>query len=203
MATFDYSSLPPSDVVALQDIAERLRDLIPRATSLIIEIGDHLKAAKSKLGHGQFSRYCLDAVGIEPRTAENYLALSDLARIYPPSDVAKLPARTAYKLAAQSAPADVVEAVMGEVHVGQVPSFDEVQRRIARRKRVSTSRQDADGLADRLIDALDARDIGDLERFLRSGTKPAIIAFCARLQRGSERQHPIGTAEGMLPKNLL
>ncbi|UQR62336.1 DUF3102 domain-containing protein [Bradyrhizobium sp. C-145] len=206
MATFDYSSLPPSDADALRVIAERLRDLIPNATSLVIEIGDLLRAAKSKLEHGTFGQYCLDKVGIEPRTAENYLALSDLAKVYPSSDLAKISARTAYKMAAKSAPADVVEAIMGEVRGGKIPSFNDVQRRLAKSKPVPSSGHDAGDvadLADRLIDALDPRNIGDLDRFLRRGTKRAIIALCDELQRGLERQHPQTAAADMLPKNLL
>lgn len=206
MATFDYSSLPSSDADALRVIAERLRDLIPNATSLVLEIGDLLRAAKSKLEHGMFGQYCLEKVGIEPRTAENYLALSDLAKVYPPSDLAKIPARTAYKMAAKSAPADVVGAIMGEVRGGKIPSFNDVQRRLAKGRPGPSSGHDAGDvadLADRLIDALDPRNVGDLERYLRKGTKSAIIALCDELRRGVERRHPQTAAPDMLPKNLL
>ncbi len=203
MSTFDYSSLQPSDAADLKKIAERLRYLVPRATRLIIEIGDHLKAAKARLGHGEFGKFCLDEVGIEIRSAENYLALSDLAKVYPPSELAKLPARTAYKLAAKAAPADVVEEVMSEVRAGRVPGFDDVLRRIAATKanQAPTSHPDVDDLADRLLDALDARDVGDIERFLRTGTKGMIAAFCERLQHGLEQRHAKAAAADMLPKN--
>ena len=90
-STFDYTRLDPSDAAELRQIAERLRDLVPCATSLIIEIGHQLKAAKIRLDHGEFFKFCLDEAKIPIRTAENYLALADLAAVYP-SEAAKIPA---------------------------------------------------------------------------------------------------------------
>lgn len=173
MSTFDHFSLQPSDAADLKKIAKRLRYLLHRATSLIIEIGNHLKAAKARLGHGEFGKFCLSEAGIEIRTAENYLALSNSADAYPPLEIAELPTRTAYQLAAKGTPVAVVEEFMSEVRAGRVPNFDDVRRRITATKgnRASTSHPDVDDLANRLLEVLDVLDVSNIERFLRARTK--------------------------------
>jgi hypothetical protein len=201
MSTFDYSNLPASDAIDLKKIAKQLRNLVPRATLLIIEIGNHLKEAKARLDHGKFGLFCLCEAGIEIRTAENYLALAEMAKMYPVSEIAKLPARTAYQLAARDAPAGLVKEIMSEVSDNQVPGFDEVRQRIAATKGypASTSHLDGNDLADRLLGTLDAHEVGNIERFLRTATKSMIAAFCDRLQRGLDAE----PAYTDLPKNLL
>jgi hypothetical protein len=205
VSTFDYSTLPPSDAADLKMIAGCLRDLVRRAIPLVIEIGDYLKSAKARLPHGQFGKFCREAAGIEIRSAENYLALADLAKVYPPSELAKLPAGAAYQLAAKTAPAQVVEEVMSEVRAGRVPGFNDVKRRIAAGKAGEAPPPvlDIDDLADRLLDALDARDVGEIERFLRTGKKAMIAVFCERLQQGLEQRHAKPAAVAMLPRNEL
>lgn len=201
MSTFDYSRISPSDAADLRQIAERLRYLLPRAASLIIEIGDQLKEAKIRLDHGEFCAFCLQEAKIPIRTAQNYLALAELAKVFP-SEVANIPARTGYKLAAKGAPVDVVEAVMTEVREGRVPSFDEVQRRLGATKGTpAPSDTDLDDLADRMLDALDELDVSNVEKFLRTGTKVMIVAFCDRLQFGLAQRQTTPAALDVRPKN--
>lgn len=204
MSTFDYSSFSSSEAAELQEIAQRLRDLVPRACLLIIEIGDALKAAKARLRHGGFCSFCIHEAGIEIRTAENYLALAELAKLYPPTEIARLAARTAYQLAAKTAPTEIVEQVMTEVRGGRVPRFDEVKRRISQAKgKATTSHPDVADLVDRMLDALDAQDVGNIERLLRTGTKDIIVAFCEQLRLGLEERFARPVAADVLPKNML
>ena len=204
MSTFDYSSFSSSEAAELQEIAQRLRDLVPRACLLIIEIGDALKAAKVRLRHGGFCSFCIHEAGIEIRTAENYLSLAELAKIYPPTEIAQLGARSAYQLAAKTAPTEIVEQVMTEVRGGRVPRFDEVKRRISQAKgRATTSNPDVDDLVGRMLDALDAQDVGNIERLLRTATKAVIVAFCEQLRLGLEERHARPAAVDVLPKNML
>lgn len=204
MSTFDYSSFSPVDAAELQQIAQRLRDLVPRACLLIIEIGDALKAAKARLRHGEFCTFCIHEAGIEIRTAENYLSLAELAKIYAPTEIARLGARTAYQLAAKTAPTEIVEQVMTEVRGGRVPRFDEVKRRISQAKGNATMpRPDVNDLVGRMLDALDAQDVANIERLLRTGTKDKIVAFCEQLKRGLEKRLVRRAALDVLPINKL
>jgi hypothetical protein len=204
-STFDYSAFSPSDAAFLKKTAKRVRTLIRRATPLLIEIGDYLAKAKQKLPHGQFGAFCLDEVKISVRSAENYMNLAELAKVYPPSLVSRLPANAGYKLGEESAPAEIVAEIMTEVSTGRTFTFREVNGRLlaAKRAEALSAAPDVDGLADRLLGALDVHDIGDLALLLRTATESMIAALCARLQQGLEQRHTTTIAARMLPQNNL
>jgi hypothetical protein len=204
-STFDYSAFSPSDAAFLKKTAKHVRNLIRRTTPLLIEIGDYLAKAKGRLPHGQFGQFCLDEVGIEPRSAENYMGLAELAKVYPPSLVSQLPARAGYKMGEKSAPAAIVAEIMTEVSAGRTFTFREVNSRLTAAKPAEafSAAPDVEGLADRLLGALDAHDIGDLALLLRTATKSVIAAFCERLQQGLEQRRTTTVATRMLPQNNL
>jgi len=132
--TFDYSLFSPSDAAFLRETAGQVRALVRKATPIVIQIGDRLAAAKERLPHGQFGPYCVDEAGIPIRSAENYMSLAELAKVYPPSLLARLPATAGYKLAENTTPAAVVAAVMSEVAAGRRFKVHEVKRRLAAAK---------------------------------------------------------------------
>lgn len=204
-STFDYSAFSPSDADFLKKTATRVRKLIQRTTPVLIEIGDYLTNAKEKMPHGQFGKFCLDEVGIDLRSAENYMKLAELAKVYPPSLVSQLPARAGYKMGEKSAPAEIVAEIMTEVSAGRAFTFREVNSRLAAAKPAEalSVASDVDGLADRLLGALDMHDIGDLALLLRTATKPMLTAFCERLQQGLEQRQTTTVATCMLPQNNL
>ena len=93
---------------------------------------------------------------------------------------------------------------MSEVRGGRMPSFDEVRRRLgATTGTQALSYPDVSDLADLLLEKLDARDVNDNVRFLRTGTKVMVAAFCGRLQHGLTQRHTTPAASDMLPKNAL
>jgi hypothetical protein len=204
-STFDYSGFLPSDADFLKKTATHVRELIQRTTSDLIEIGDYLTKAKEKMPHGQFGAFCRDEVGTELRTAENYMNLAELAKVYPPSLVSQLPARAGYKMGEKSAPAEIVAEIMREVSAGRAFTFRDVNSRLVAAKPAEalSVAPDVDGLADRLLDALDMHDIGDLALLLRTATKLMLAAFCERLQQGLEQQQTTTVATRMLPQNNL
>jgi hypothetical protein len=204
-STFDYSSFSPSDADFLKKTAAHVRKLIRRTTPLLIEIGDYLAKAKERLPHGQFGQFCLDEVEVDPRSAENYMKLAELAKVYPPSLVSQLPARAGYKMGEKSAPVEIVAEIMAEVSTGRNFTIREVNSRLAAAKpaKALSAAPDIDGLADRLLGALDGHDIGDLSLLLRTATKPMLAAFCERLQQGLEQRRTTTVAACMLPQNNL
>ena len=128
------------------------------------------------------------------------MSLAELARVYPPSLLARLPATAGYKLAENTTPAAVVAAVMSEVAAGRRFKVHEVKRRIAAAKPAESPvlPPEVDNVADRLLDALDPEDVAEVVAFLRSAQKPMIAVLCERLQHGLE-QRPTPSTATLLP----
>ena len=101
--------------------------------------------------------------------------------------------------------AEIVAEIMTEVSAGRAFTFREVNSRLAAAKPAEalSVASDVDGLADRLLGALDMHDIGDLALLLRTATKPMLTAFCERLQQGLEQRQTTTVATCMLPQNNL
>jgi hypothetical protein len=200
--TFDYCSVSPSNAIFLRKTACQVRVLVKRVTPTNIKIGDHLTAARERLPHGQFGKYCVDAVGITLRSAENYMSLAELANIFPRSLVAQLPARAGYKLAENATPPALVAEMMSEVAAGHIPTFHEVESRIAAAEPAEPNHgvlRNVDDLADQLLRSLDSEKLDEVVRFLRMAKKPAIAMLCERLQQGLKRQ-PLNSASDFLPQ---
>ncbi|UWU90675.1 hypothetical protein [Bradyrhizobium sp. CB1015] len=201
--TFDYSAFLPSETAFLQASAKRVRALIRRTTHQLIEIGDTLAEIKSRMPHGQFTAFCNAELGLELRSVENYMSLAEFAKTYPPALVARLPARAGYKLAEKSAPADTVAEIMSEVSNGKLFTASEVKNRLetAKHAEPSSTAPDIAYLADRLLNALDVHDVGDLVLLLGTATRSTIAAFCERLQQGLEHRRSTTATTLMLPQN--
>ena len=118
---FDYSCLASADEAKLRQQARRLRDLISKTTSDMIEIGGELASIKDRLDHGQFIAWIEAEIGISVRTAQNYMRLAMLAK-GKNETVALLPPSTARMLAAKSAPSEVVRHVLDRVASGDLMS---------------------------------------------------------------------------------
>lgn len=204
-STFNYAAFLPSEVAFLQTTAKRLRTLIRRTTHQLIEIGGYLTQIKDRMPHGQFGAFCEAELGIGVRSAENYMALADLAKTHTPVLVAQLPARAGYKLAEKSAHPDTVSEIMSEVSKGKLFTISEVNSRLVAAKLVepSSTAPDIGYLADRLLDALDMHDVGDLVLLLGTASRSAIAAFCERLQQGLEERRSTTATTLMLPQNNL
>ena len=146
-AAFDYKLLAEPIATELQSRAARIRGLVKSTTAGLIEIGRDLLAAKDRLDHGQFTDWVFAECRFSVRTARNYMALAKFAE-GKTATVALLPPATAYRLAAKSAPPELVNAVIERTESGTLVSDQEVvaalddlrhQRREAERK-AQTSR---------------------------------------------------------------
>lgn len=139
---FDYGEVAPDVAAALRAQAFRIRDMVTVTTSAIIRIGNDLIAVKQALEPGKFRGWIESECGFSVRTAENYMGAARLAEGRN-ATVAFLQPATVYRLAAKSAPAEIVNAVLQRAEQGETVSdrdvaaaLDEVrfQRREAERK---------------------------------------------------------------------
>ena len=92
----------------LPEIADRIRHALHNN---VIEIGDLLLQAKAQLEHGEFQNWAKRELGIKPRSAQNYMNAAAFVKDKSET-VALLPPATLYKIAAPSAPPEIVEKVL-------------------------------------------------------------------------------------------
>jgi Protein of unknown function (DUF3102) len=118
---FDYSGISPSIISALQAQAKMIKGMIAKTTAALIEIGNHLLAVKDNhlVEHGQFIDWVESEVGICKRTAQAYMAIARLAETKS-ATVALLPPSTAHRLAAISAPVEVIDHVIEQAAGGEI-----------------------------------------------------------------------------------
>jgi hypothetical protein len=115
---FDYGEVTQELATRLRAQAERIRGRIRKSTAEIIDIGRDLLAVKDELEHGAFICWVETEVGINRRTAQAYISA---AKLYEKSaTVALFPPATVYRLAAKSAPAEVVETVIAKADAGEI-----------------------------------------------------------------------------------
>jgi hypothetical protein len=88
-------------------------------------IGANLYAAKRMLGHGQFVQWVESECGFSPRSAQNYMRASEFA-VDKCATVAFLPPAVVYRLAAPTAPPEVVSEVLARAANGERVSHAEV-----------------------------------------------------------------------------
>jgi hypothetical protein len=127
---FDYGALESELANDLRLCAERIRGSIAKSIDAVIDIGNELLAAKERLDHGQFSRWVEDGVGIQARTARNYMN-ARLALSHKRETISHLRPAAVYQLAAPSTPPQVVDAVLSRVEDGE-PMTDVVVAKIVR-----------------------------------------------------------------------
>jgi len=117
---FDYSVFDADTASNLRSQATRIRKRIGKATQDLIDIGRDLLAAKKNLvDHGAFIDWVETEVGIVRRTAQAYMALAKFADDNGAA-IALLPPTTAHRLAAKSAPPEIVSEVVSKALSGQV-----------------------------------------------------------------------------------
>lgn len=140
---FDYGEVAPDIATALRAQASRIRDMITVTTSAVIQIGNDLIAVKQVLERGTFRSWIESECGFSARTAENYMGAARLAEGRN-ATVAFLQPATVYRLAAKSAPAEVVNAVLQRAEQGEavsdrdvVAAIDEVRFRQREAERAS------------------------------------------------------------------
>jgi hypothetical protein len=140
---FDYSGISPSLVPRLQAQAELIKSMIAKTTAGFVEVGCNLIAAREQLDHGQFIDWVETEVGISGRTAQRYMALARLAETKSDS-LSLLPPTTAYRLAAKSAPSEVVDHVLDRAINGEIVSDGEVEEMFkhARKQRKQAKKKD-------------------------------------------------------------
>jgi hypothetical protein len=118
--TFDYSAFDADTASNLRAQASRIRTRIGKATQDLIDIGRDLLAAKKNLvDHGAFIKWVESEVGIVRRTAQAYMALAKLADDKGAA-IALLPPTTAHRLAAKSAPPEIVSEVVAKALSGEL-----------------------------------------------------------------------------------
>jgi hypothetical protein len=117
---FDYSAFDADTASNLRAQASRIRKRIGKATQDLIDIGRDLLAAKKNLvDHGAFIEWVESEVGIVRRTAQAYMALAKFADDNGAA-IALLPPTTAHRLAAKSAPPEIVSKVVAKALTGEV-----------------------------------------------------------------------------------
>ena len=141
-ARFDYSGISPSIAADLQKQAQLIKGLITKTTAGIIEIGRNLLAAKQHIEQGQFIDWVGSEIGIADRTAQSYMAIARLAETKS-ARVALLPPTTAHRLAAKSAPVEVVDYVIEQATAGVILPDGDVEEMIkeTKCKRVEAKRK--------------------------------------------------------------
>jgi hypothetical protein len=108
---FNYAALDADVAGRLRLQAERIRDRVKATTASIIEIGNDLIAVKQHLEHGAFTRWIEAECGFSIRSAEHYIRVAEFSE-GKNETVSFLSPTVAYKVAAKSAPADIVEKVL-------------------------------------------------------------------------------------------
>jgi hypothetical protein len=114
-----------------------IKKLIAKTTADLIDLGRHLIAAKQHIGHGLFIPWVEGEIGISGRTAQRYMAIAQLAEAKNDS-VSLLPPTILHRLAAPSAPLEVVDYVIGQANDGVIVQDSVVAMMIADARRSQT-----------------------------------------------------------------
>jgi SOS response regulatory protein OraA/RecX len=104
---------------ALRAQAVRIRAAVKSSTETIIQVGQDLISVKEAIGHGKFRDWIETECGFSVRSAENYIRAAEFAQ-GKNATVALLQPATVYRLAAKSAPADIVDAVIQRAEQGDI-----------------------------------------------------------------------------------
>jgi hypothetical protein len=119
LIAFNYNTVDADTAAMLRLRAERIKTRIKKTTEDIIQIGKDLLAVKQqRLDHGQFRAWVETEVGINPRSAQMYMAA---ARLFEKNEIiSRLLPTTVYRLASPSTPPEIVEAVTTKAASGEV-----------------------------------------------------------------------------------
>jgi SOS response regulatory protein OraA/RecX len=119
--SFNYNALPAATAASLRKQAARIREGVKATTAAIIEVGRGLIAAKQDLEHNQFCEWVEKECVFSVRSAQNYMRAAEFAE-GKNATVALLQPATFYKLAAKSAPPEIVQEVIDRAAKGEVVS---------------------------------------------------------------------------------
>jgi hypothetical protein len=145
--SFDYSAFDADTASNLRAQASSIRTRIGKATQDLIDIGRDLLAAKKNLvDHGAFIKWVESEVGIVRRTAQAYMALAKLADDKGAA-IALLPPTTAHRLAAKSAPPEIVKEVVAKALSGEMLPDRTVAEMISAAKSHRTGLPEGNGLS--------------------------------------------------------
>jgi hypothetical protein len=197
--TFDYGMIEPAAAVHLRACAGQIRGRVRNMTADIIAIGRDLLEIKRMLVHGQFVPWVEAECGFTAKSAERYMRAADLAegKI---DIVSNLPPTVVYELAAKSAPADVVEAVIASVKGGEIPSADTVSAMLkqARRQRRKENKKRSLASARKR-----RRRKADTETFLRRQEQRALDEKAAAARLAESIVNAIGIEHAEFVSNAL
>jgi len=159
-----YQGLQDADARELQVTAERIRK---RHRASIIDTGKDLQKIKAGMD-GIFTQWLKVEFDMSARTAWNYISTAE-AFGSTPEVVDALPPVVVYKLAAQSTPQSVRDAVVQEIIAGTIPKKGDLDYRIAEAKEVSRKEQQKQKEEQLVVKeaAADAKAWGDKEKKLK------------------------------------
>jgi hypothetical protein len=118
VTNFDYSVLDAGVADVARLAAERIQVQQQLTVGVILAIGSELKKVKDALDHGPFYRWLEAEVGWTVRTAQRYMAASDVFGMKPDT-VSHLPPAVIYKLAATSTPSPVRDGIVARLDRGE------------------------------------------------------------------------------------
>lgn len=127
---FSYDALEPEQAAVVQAAADAIRDIHKRA---IPAIGRYLLTAKEVLPHGAFTAWAEQELGINQRSARNYMQAASWL-MGKPATVAVLPPTVLYAISAPGVPDDLIQGVLVEAGSGARLNPSEIQAKLAAAK---------------------------------------------------------------------
>jgi hypothetical protein len=169
---FDYSLLTSDAALRAGDAARAIRAHVGAQAKSIIEVGRILREMKSLLGHGTFGRWIVEEFAFTPRTAQNYMAASELAD--QEERIETLRPAMIYKLAAPSTPPTVRAAVIEQLNSGVTLVEDDIMGMI---KQSRQKAQDVRRAPNESIEGLEERRKAAMHKSVAALNKAIRQAF--------------------------
>ena len=111
----------------LHEIATRIVPLLERTAKDIFEVGQELLKAKALLPHGGFENWHKEVLGMEGRTARNFMQVAKRFKTETISVLAPLDSTSLYQLASPSTPDSAIKEVLLRMEIGHTLSVKEVK----------------------------------------------------------------------------
>ena len=179
---FSYASLEPAQVDIARAAADAIRTIHKQA---IPAIGRHLLTAKEALPHGAFTAWAEQELGINSRTARNYMQAASWL-MGKPETVAVLPPTVLYALSAPGVPDALVQGVLVEAASGTPLNPTVIQAKLAAAKAEQTELKAAQRRKpDLTVDELRARKKRQQQRRDAERDREAAAHEAKRLERES------------------
>jgi len=131
---FDYGTLDAAIAGEMREAANRVRG-IQRAA--VLDVGRELRAAKSRVNHGQFTAWVEAECGLTIRTAERMMRVAEL--VGENDKLSYLPADGLLALSSRTAPKPAVAGIIARIAAGEQPSAAVIKRQIANAKAVKAN----------------------------------------------------------------